>query len=342
MTENREIVDWHDAAIWDAFVNSQINGTCYHLYGWRRAFEKGLGYETRYLAETLDGAIVGVLPIAFVSSRIFGKSVVSLPFCSYGGAIGISDDVIKRLNKYASQFALSVQSKYFETRIVERAVLSAEDKSLYVTFRKEIPEGPPDLSFIPSKRRNMVRKGVSAGLNAMVKDDLDSFYELYFENARTHGTPALPKIFFVELRLGLGNAMDILFVSTAEGCPISCIMSFYSRGSVHAGFAGEASIARATGANDFKYWSLYVHAKERACTVFDLGRSKVGTGSFEFKRLWGLVPSPIVHVQELFSVHEAPKNNPTNPKFALAIKIWPKLPKLLTRWLGPKIIDGLG
>ena len=342
MSQIIQLSDWKDQKSWDEFVSSRADGTCYHLYGWRRAFENGLGYQTRYFAETKDGLIVGVLPVAFVSSKFFGKSVVSLPFCSYGGAIGEDLDVINRLNKAALEFSISVNAKYFETRNVNSEALSTTDTNLYVTFRKEMPHGPPDLSFIPSKRRNMVRKGTNAGLNSKVVDDLDGFYELYFENARAHGTPALPKRFFTELKAGLGSAIDILFVLTSDSRAVSCIMSFYCNGVVHAGYAGEVGRAREIGANDFKYWSLYSHAKQRGCTIFDLGRSKVGTGSFEFKRLWGLTPSSIVHTQQLISGHVIPKNNPTNPKFALAIKIWPRLPKPLTRFLGPKLIHGLG
>jgi len=43
-------------------------------------------------------------------------------------------------------------------------------------------------------------------------------------------------------------------------------------------------------ANDFKYWDLMRRACERGVRVFDYGRSKRGTGSFDFKKNWASSP----------------------------------------------------
>lgn len=338
-----EINDATGSIGWDKYVKSHPNGTCFHLYGWREALEQGLGYQSQFFVATIGDDIVGVFAVACVKSLLFGTSVVSLPFCSYGGLLADSDEIAQVLEKAAADFSIARNAKYLETRVL--SVLNSgetDSGSLYQTFRKSIPAGDADLSFLPSKRRNMVRKAIKFGLNASVESNLKSFYELYFENARAHGTPALPERFFTILVSSLGDAVDILFVKNLEGIAVSCIMSFYYNGVVHAGFAGELPIARELCANDFKYWSLYKHAKQRQCTVFDLGRSKIGSGSYEFKRLWGLSPQPIDHRYSLISAVTPPSNNPNNPKFALAIRVWPLIPRPITRWLGPKIIHGLG
>ena len=99
----------------------------------------------------------------------------------------------------------------------------------------------------------MVRKAINAGLQWRVEQDIERFFHLYAENARAHGTPALPKKFFSKLSVALGSSSDILFVFDAQGQAISAIMSFYDKGVVHAGFAGELPAARGLAANDFKY-----------------------------------------------------------------------------------------
>lgn len=339
--ETIEIIDVMSKQLWDDFVSSHDDATCFHLYGWRKPLEEVLKYETRYFGAMRGSVLVGILPVALVVSKLFGVALVSLPFCSYGGAVSDDPAIIDLLNQTARQFATERFAGYFESRVVGNELSDTKDKT-YFTFRKPIPDGPAEMTFMPSKRRNMVRKAVNAGLSWDVSRDVDRFFHLYAENARAHGTPALPKKFFAVLLDELGESADILFVKDKTGHSISCIMSFFDKGVVHAGFAGEVQVARELAANDFKYWSLYQFAKQRDCKTFDLGRSKINTGSFDFKKLWGLSASPISQDFWLISKLEKPSNNPNNPKFALAIKVWAKLPRFVVDRLGPAIIHGLG
>ena len=50
-------------AEWDAFVESHVDATVYHLWGWRRVIEKAFGHQAVYLAARADGRIVGILPL---------------------------------------------------------------------------------------------------------------------------------------------------------------------------------------------------------------------------------------------------------------------------------------
>ena len=43
------------------------------------------------------------------------------------------------------------------------------------------------------------------------------------------------------------------------------------------------------------YWELMRRACERGLKVFDFGRSKRGTGSFDFKKNWGFEATPLVY-----------------------------------------------
>jgi FemAB-related protein (PEP-CTERM system-associated) len=331
-----------DPLLWDDYISNSENGTCFHLSGWRNALESVLGYQCHYLAAVKEEKVVGVLPIAIVKSKIFGHSAVSLPFCAYGGAVADNSDIELLLENHANTIAQTNGVDYLEFRKLGKNDPTQTEQHLYYTFQKQIQDKVADLKFLPSKRRNMVRKAQNAGLTAKVLPDLDTFFELYAENARAHGTPALPKEFFRQLFSGLGKQVDILFVFNKDGKAISCIMSFYCNNTIHAGFAGELPEARLNAANDFKYWSLYEHAIARQCTVFDLGRSKLGTGSFQFKKLWGLTERPIVHDLHLIRAQRKPENNPTNPKFKLAMQVWSHLPRPIVDRLGPLVIHGLG
>ena len=39
---------------------------------------------------------------------------------------------------------------------------------------------------------------------------------------------------------------------------------------------------------------------------------------------------------------QVPQNNPSNPKFQLAMRVWTRLPRFVVDRLGPKVIHGLG
>jgi hypothetical protein len=80
----------------------------------------------------------------------------------------------------------------------------------------------------------------------------------------------------------------------------------------------------------------------RGCKVFDYGRSKQGTGSFDFKKNWGFVPTPLHYEYRLYRGDSIPQNNPANPKYRAFIALWRRLPISLANQLGPFIVRNLG
>ena len=83
-------------------------------------------------------------------------------------------------------------------------------------------------------------------------------------------------------------------------------------------------------------------ACERGLKVFDFGRSKRGTGSFDFKKNWGFEPTPLHYEYRLYSRDSVPQNNPSNPKYKAAIDIWRRLPRGVVNAIGPTLARHLG
>ena len=81
---------------------------------------------------------------------------------------------------------------------------------------------------------------------------------------------------------------------------MSAVLSFIFRDEVLPYYGGGNSLARKFAAYDFMYWQVMKAACESGLRVFDFGRSKQGTGSFEFKRHWGFEPSPLFYQYRLF------------------------------------------
>ena len=68
-----------DRERWQAFVESQGDDAGYHAWAWRCVFENAFGHQSRYLIAERGGAIVGVLPLVLIKSRLFGNTLTSLP-----------------------------------------------------------------------------------------------------------------------------------------------------------------------------------------------------------------------------------------------------------------------
>ncbi len=104
-------------------------------------------------------------------------------------------------------------------------------------------------------------------------------------------------------------------------------MSFRFRDEVLPYYAGDTIESRELAANDFKYWELMRRACERGVRTFDYGRSKRGTGSFDFKKNWGFEPVPLAYEYQLLRRDSVPQNNPLNPKYRALIALWQRLPR---------------
>ncbi|MEZ5659049.1 MAG: FemAB family PEP-CTERM system-associated protein [Burkholderiaceae bacterium] len=340
ITVRRRIAD--DFAAWQALCLERADSHFFHRAEWPDLLSRTLGYHDESLVALAQGRLVGVLPLMSVRGLLGARHLCSLPFCAYGGPLAQTEAIAQALIEAACERARELGAGHLELRGERRHCPQAPVQSLYSTFRAPIPDELDSMMGIPQKRRNVVRKAVSLGLHADVNRDADRFFEQYAENAHAHGTPALGRRFFHELLAAFPDSADVLTVRDAQGQDLSAILNFYHRGEVLAYFAGEVLAARQTNANDFKYWSLMRHARDRGCTRFDFGRSKAGTGSFKFKKLWGFEPSPLAYEFPWLPGGEVPQTNPLNPKYRLAIQVWQRLPRPIVDRIGPWVVAGLG
>jgi len=334
--------DSASAKRWDAFVFASPQATFFHRAGWLRMVEDVFRHQGFFLYAERAGEIVGVLPLGQVKSRLFGHSLVALPFTVYGGVVADDPQVALSLEQEAHRIALSLGVDHLEYRNTSPQHLDWPKQDLYVTFRKEIfAEEEANMLAIPRKQRAMVRKGLKNGLQSHIDADASRFFALYADNVHRHGTPAMPKRYFQALLDEFGADAEVLTVTDDKGRALSSVLSFYFRDEVLPYYAGDDESARDLAANDFKYWELMRRACAKGLKVFDYGRSKQGTGSYAFKKNWGFEPTPLHYEYQLFNRDSVPQNNPSNAKYQLLIKAWRKLPLGVANWLGPFIVRNL-
>ena len=328
---------------WDAFVATCPQATFFHRAGWKEVLERAFGHRAYFFYAERNGEIEGVLPLGQVRSRLFGHFLSSTPFCVYGGVAAVSAEAAAALEAEAETLARGLGVDYLEyrNRVPHHPDWPRKD-DLYVTFRKHIyPDPEKNMSAIPRKQRAMVRKGIEAGLQGEIDGGVERFYDAYSRSVHKLGTPVFSKRYFQILQEVFGEDCEILTI-TKDGCVITSVLSFYFRDEVLPYYGGGSEAAREYKGNDFMYWELMRRAAERGIRVFDYGRSKVGTGSYSFKKNWGFEPEPLHYEYRLIKARAVPDVNPLNPKYRLFINLWKRLPLGVTRVVGPHLVKNLG
>lgn len=334
---------YHEA--WDRFVDSHPNGTFFHRAGWATVIEEAFGHQALHYFTEQDGQITGIMPMAWVKTRLFGDTIISMPFCVYGGPLAVNEFAADKLYEYAHLLLTESRTSALELRFrdppapVEGWVPGPD---LYVTFRKAIEaDHERNMKAIPRKQRAMVRKAIQNGLTSVADRDADRLHAIYAESVRNLGTPVFHRKYFRILMDVFGKDVDITTVFDKE-TPVASVMNFYFRDEVLPYYGGGTTAARNVAGNDFMYWEVMRRAAERGCRLFDFGRSKVGTGSFAFKHNWGFQEQKLNYMFRLKPGASIPEINPTNPKYALFIKAWKRLPLPVANAIGPYIVRGIG
>ncbi|MBF0341192.1 MAG: FemAB family PEP-CTERM system-associated protein [Magnetococcales bacterium] len=338
------VLDSGDETAWDRFVEHCPEATFFHRVGWKGVMEEVFHHQTHYLlARTPDGTIQGVLPLVQVKSRLFGNALVSTPFCVYGGVAALTESARLALEARAETLAVEKQVDWLECRNLTPRRPDWSAKELYYTFRKTISADPQiNLLAIPRKQRAEVRRGLQHGLTAVVDEQIgERCFDIYAESVRNLGTPVFPRRLFRELKARFGADCTGLRIEH-QGQSVATVVSFHFRDQVCPYYGGGTPAARSTGAMAFMYWELMTRAADRGARLFDFGRSKLGSGSFDFKRYYGFTPEPLHYRYRLVQASRLPENNPMNPKYRYFIQLWKRLPLPVAERVGPWLSKYLG
>lgn len=333
-----DLRDARECARIDAFVRER-GGSPFHLTAWSRAVERGCGQRARHLvAERAGGAIAGVLPLTEMRSALFGRALVSAGFAVEGGVLG---DAVEPLTSAAWALARRLRAPEVELRGGVPPLGWAVDGSTYVGFARPLAvDEAAELKAIPRKQRAEVRRALGSDLEVAIGRDramLAEHHRIYAESVRNLGTPVFPAALF----RAVVEFMDAEVLTVRhQGRAVASVLSLYGNGGVHPYWGGGTKTARDLRANDRMYFALMARARERGCGRFDFGRSKAGTGAAAFKKNWGFDARPLTYARRA----EGPARtlNPLDPRYALMVATWKRLPLPIANAVGPWIARGLG
>ena len=340
-----DLRDSRERARVDGFVRAAPEATPFHLTSWTCAVERGTGQRGHVLLAERGGALVGVLPLTAIRSRLFGRALVSTGFGVGGGVLAESNAARDMLAVGAWALAQRLGCASVELRGGPVPTGWAVDDTTYLGFTRPLASSDDaELAAIPRKQRAEVRKALVANLQVATGADaamLAEHYAVYAESVRNLGTPVFPARLFHEVTAAFGSEADVLTVRH-NGVAVASVLNLYFNGTVHPYWGGGSEAARALRANDRMYFALMSHARSRGCERFDFGRSKAGTGAAAFKKNWGFTPVPLAYAKRTRDGAGAREVNPLNPKYAAMVAGWKRLPLPVANLLGPMISRGLG
>jgi FemAB-related protein (PEP-CTERM system-associated) len=287
---------------------------------------------------------VGLLPLAYIDSLLFGRFLVSLPYVNWAGILAVDGDAAAELVDAAIRLADDLQVRFLELRN-ERPVNHPhleQGTHVKVQMRSTLPETAGEAwQLLRPTVRTQIRKARKLGLAIEfgTSSVLEEFYDVFARNMRDLGTPAYGRELFASILSHLGGQAELCVVRLG-GRAIAGALAIHTCGLSEVPTASALREFRSTAANSLMYWQLMERAIDRRQRIFDFGRSTIGSGTYDFKKKWGALAQS---VQWQYYVREGSANDfrLENQRFRLASRVWRHLPHCVASRLGPAIVRGI-
>ena len=323
---------------WDRFVESHPRGTVGHLSAWGTIAREAYAHEPVYLVAEDGGEIAGVLPLVGISSRLFGRRLVSMPFLDYGGVLAETGRGVEgALVDAALALARERRVHGVGLRQFHPEPLPYPTTSDRVTMLLELTGEDAMWKALPSERRNRVRKGEKLGLTATWTGDeaLDAFYHVYAVNMRDLGSPVHSRGFFRAMLDALPGTARALLVHDRDGRTVGAAICLFFRDTIMVPWVSSLREAFALCPNFVLYWEVIRYGCRTGYRVLDLGRSFRNAGTFEFKRQWGAQPHTLPWIFLDARPGGPPPVDRDASRYDLFVKAWKRLPMPVANAIGP-------
>jgi CelD/BcsL family acetyltransferase involved in cellulose biosynthesis len=289
---------------WDAYVQNAAHGLPQHLSGWRKVLHKTYGYETSYLMACQDKRVVGVLPLFFVRSILVGDVAMTMP----GGLCADSEEVAAELISHAKEITCQAR--------VRRLIL-------HDTRQKWPGELVTSVEIDHSGQH------------------LSAFYDVLSRCTHQMGTPLFGPNFLERIVDTFPDGFNIAMVFRKQQ-PIGGYFQLQMGNTVFGMWGATLREYLKLRPVYLAYWEILSYASAHGYAFLDMGRSPVGSETSKYKGQWGGVARPIY--QQVIRANGDANANASNTdriqldsKFQLVMRLWPKLPLPVVRYLGPKL-----
>lgn len=337
-----------DKKEWNDLVKEDENSTIFHLYEWGNIMEDI--HNQKFICVREGGC---VLPLSYVRSFIFGNRLISMPFGDYGGLSckNVNKMDVDRILKRTIKIANNLDVNFVEIRAPADSYISFFEENGfvkrydYVTFRINLDRDKDDLwSNIETERRTAIKKARENELVFSEGDNygvLKEFYKLYIERMKGIGSPPQPFKYFERLWSEFyPENLKISFVSTKEGQKIATALFLIYEDTIYYTYGASSTDYWDIRPNDFLFWNVIERGSEEKFSTLDLGRTRVGSGVYLFKKKWG---GQKVKMPYLYYFRKKELKERQEIKYKRFSELWGKyMPSFLTKVMGPWTIKQIG
>lgn len=351
--EDRYVIDrCTDRDEWNSFIERN-DGPVYDHWGWGAAVSS-YGHDRWHLVarDRETGAIAAAIPLTHVKSRLFGSQLLSPAFAERGSIVvdetapstGVGALLLKRTKHLADELDVDVLS-------LRGSQHSGGDdftlENQYVTFQVSTGRGREAIwaDVSDSRQRQIDQAATNDSLQFRIGDsvdDLRTYYQLYLETMRGHGSPPHSFEFFKILWEHLYDAGNLrLSLLFQDGDLINGMIDLSVGSTVYQWGVVNEYARRDLNGGSFLLWKSLEWAAENGYETYEFGRTREGSGVYMFKKSFG---GSKVWYDDLhyFPTEQADLPNPEDSKYEQVKEVWQRLPLPVVRVVGPHVRKRIG
>ena len=333
MTLRAEQLDSRTREAWDAFVEQQPAATPFQLAGWLAVLREAFRVEPIYrvLIDAGD-RIDGVAPMYYSSSLIAGKHIATLD----GGILARTPEAGQILLHDATEQARQRGARYL---LMRGGVAPTND---VVTTTRVYPCLPLTAGIdairgsLGKKMRNQIRRVEKLALTVAHQRSIPhEFYHVFARTQKSLGTPVPPRQLFTALNINLSERVHFFGLADREKLVAGMVCLTFND-QLHSMYAATEHSYQREYANYLLYLRVIEWALDEHIALFNMGRSKPGTGPHAFKLKWRSVDRAVDYCHVPLVKQDSVKGifGTSHERSALATH-WRRLPSWAANWLGP-------
>lgn len=327
---------------WDAYVRNAAHGLPQHLSGWRKVLHETYGYETPYLMACQDERVVGVLPLFIVRSILAGNVAMTMP----GGLCADSEEVAIQLITYAKEIARQAKVP----RLLLQDTRQKWAGGLVTTSQHVhwIVDVRPNAESLWKRLDGNIRRQVRIARRKELRVEIDRsgehlavFYDALSRCTHQMGTPLFGRNFLECIAEAFPDGFHIALVFRKQQ-PIGGYFQLQMGNTVYGVWGATLRQYLKLRPVYLAYWEILSYASTNGYAFVDMGRSPADSEASKYKGQWGGIARPIY--QQVIGTRGDANSNASNAnrtqsdaRFQLVMRLWPKLPLPVVRYLGPKL-----
>lgn len=272
-----------------------------------------------------------------IRSRLFGRSLVSLPFLDGGGVCADDHPTKVELYQQALRLCEDYSVDLLDLRHREPSGLDLPLRGSKITLLLDLAESPDRMwERFEGEIRNRIRKALKSGLTVSWSglEGLDAFYDVFATNMRDLGSPVHSRRFFVAIMEEFAESARLVLVKKGSQTIGGAVCLFF-KDTLLVPWVSSLRKYFSICPNNLLYWEVIRWGCEKGYQRLDFGRSSPGTGTHRFKKQWGTVEKPLRWQCVGLKRDRPPVVESGNPNYAWVVRIWRRLPVTVTKMIGP-------